>query len=202
MSVINNRIKDNVVDILVREILKGNIIANTELKQEELAEKLQVSRIPIREALMTLQEYGLVERRNNRHTYVVDIDAKYLKETFEFIILFTKKIINDILLSEEKEIFLSQIESLKNSKEKEIVLQFQKILEFNLSNLCILNILTKLNNSFIKYGLFFSNQNILNEKLTNIFENLKIKSKLDIAIEEYYNFILSELLIERRKLDE
>lgn len=202
MSVINNRIKDNVVDILVREILKGNIIANTELKQEELAEKLQVSRIPIREALMTLQEYGLVERRNNRHTYVVDIDAKYLKETFEFIILFTKKIINDILLSEEKEIFLSQIESLKNSKEKEIVMQFQKILEFNLSNLCILNILTKLNNSFIKYGLFFSNQNILNEKLTNIFENLKIKSKLDIAIEEYYNFILSELLTERRKLDE
>ena len=41
-------------------ILSGEIKSETKLRQEELAEILQVSRIPVREALQLLETQGLV----------------------------------------------------------------------------------------------------------------------------------------------
>ena len=51
-------------------IASGELAAGTELKQVELAKTYGVSRMPIREALQSLQLEGLVTRLSNRHTVV------------------------------------------------------------------------------------------------------------------------------------
>lgn len=201
---ISDRIKDKVVEILTAEILNENIKGGTELKQEELAEKLQISRIPIREALMTLQEYGLVERKSNRHTYVIKIDNDYLKKIYEMIILMVNKILKDIMMSVYKKEFLEEINLLNKSViKKEEIFMFHKIIEKNIHNMCIENIFLKLNNTFFKYGASLSDEEILSKKLKDILIDLKEEnlSKLDIDLSDYYQFILKEILEKRRKIN-
>ena len=49
-----------VVEALQQAILSGQIPAGTEMTQNELAESLGVSRMPVREALMILEYQGLI----------------------------------------------------------------------------------------------------------------------------------------------
>lgn len=61
MRAISNK-QNSVVEVLQDAILSGTLTARMELKQNELAESLEVSRMPIREALFILEYQGLVER--------------------------------------------------------------------------------------------------------------------------------------------
>jgi DNA-binding GntR family transcriptional regulator len=55
-------------------IVKGKLQPNQKLRDKELAEQLGVSRTPIREALLRLEEEGLVETKPNSATLVSPID--------------------------------------------------------------------------------------------------------------------------------
>lgn len=204
MSLASTRIKDAIVEILIKNILEGDIEAGKELKQEELAEKLQVSRIPVREALMILQEYGLVERKSNRHVYVARIDSSYLTEVFDMIKVIKLQILENILATEYKENFMLEIKFLKEEKNgRDLALRFQRILEGATHNLCLLNILSKLNNSFFKYGIFLSDEEKLKESLNELFEAIENKSDfgMKIKLEEYCHFILKEIIEKRREVN-
>ena len=72
-------LKDQVAAALRAEIVSGRLADGEELRQEEIAARLGVSRIPVREALQLLQTEGLVLRLPNRHIRVVGIDARRLR---------------------------------------------------------------------------------------------------------------------------
>lgn len=55
-------------------ILEGILAPGIQLRDKELAEKLGVSRTPIREALLRLEDEGLVQTKPNRSTLVSTID--------------------------------------------------------------------------------------------------------------------------------
>lgn len=55
-------------------ILEGTLAPGIQLRDKELAEKLGVSRTPIREALLRLEDEGLVQTKPNRSTLVTTID--------------------------------------------------------------------------------------------------------------------------------
>ncbi len=55
-------------------ILEGVLAPGAQLRDKELAEQLGVSRTPIREALLRLEEEGLVRTKPNRSTLVSSID--------------------------------------------------------------------------------------------------------------------------------
>jgi len=55
-------------------ILNGTLSPGTPLKDKDLAEKMGVSRTPIREALLRLEDEGLVKTKPNRSTLVSSID--------------------------------------------------------------------------------------------------------------------------------
>lgn len=57
--------KDYIVETIKEEILSGQIKPGTELAQEALAERLGVSRMPIREALQNLVQEGFAVRLPN-----------------------------------------------------------------------------------------------------------------------------------------
>lgn len=55
-------------------ILDGTLAPGAQLRDKELAEQLGVSRTPIREALLRLEDEGLVKTKPNRSTLVSPID--------------------------------------------------------------------------------------------------------------------------------
>ena len=70
----------SVVEALQQAILSGQIKAGTEMTQNELAESLGVSRMPVREALMILEYQGLILRLPNNHVQAADLTEDYLRQ--------------------------------------------------------------------------------------------------------------------------
>ena len=70
----------SVVDALQQAILSGQIPAGTEMTQNELAESLGVSRMPVREALMILEYQGLLIRLPNNHVKAADLSEDTLRQ--------------------------------------------------------------------------------------------------------------------------
>ena len=64
-------------------IISGQRQPGTKLRQQELAEHFGVAQGVVREALLELAAYGLVEIIDNRGVYVSKIDKKRLLESFE-----------------------------------------------------------------------------------------------------------------------
>ncbi len=70
----------SVVEALQQAILSGQIPADTEMTQNELAESLGVSRMPVREALMILEYQGLIIRLPNNHVKAADLNEEALRQ--------------------------------------------------------------------------------------------------------------------------
>ena len=69
-----------VVEALQKAILSGQIPAGTEMTQNELAESLGVSRMPVREALMILEYQGLIIRLPNNRIKAADLTEETLRQ--------------------------------------------------------------------------------------------------------------------------
>lgn len=67
---------------LAEAILDGRIASGTPLRQLELAEVFGVSRMPVREALLSLQARGLVDHRPNKGAVVVEVDPADVINTY------------------------------------------------------------------------------------------------------------------------
>lgn len=76
---------DEVFRVLGNAILSGRLRPGERLRDVELAQRLGVSRTPIREAVQRLQRMGLVEVSANRWTRVATPSATAYDETREFM---------------------------------------------------------------------------------------------------------------------
>ncbi len=76
-----------IVSILKKALFAGEYKSGEELSLTEIAEKLGVSRTPVREAFQTLAAEGLIELRMNRGAIVRPIDQKFIKDHYEMRIL-------------------------------------------------------------------------------------------------------------------
>ncbi len=72
-----------VVEAIRAQILSGEIKAGEPLRQAALAEQLQVSRIPIREALLQLEAEGLVKFEPHKGATATEISPDLIDELFE-----------------------------------------------------------------------------------------------------------------------
>jgi DNA-binding GntR family transcriptional regulator len=66
---------DDVFDYIRSRIFDGTLKPNQRVPQEAVASALGVSRVPVREALIALEQHGLVASEPHRGTYVVPIRA-------------------------------------------------------------------------------------------------------------------------------
>ena len=69
-------IKLNVYSILRDAIVSGRYPPGARLNESQLARELNISRIPIREALMQLQEHGLVMNHERRGMFVTELSEE------------------------------------------------------------------------------------------------------------------------------
>jgi len=74
------RLSDVIYDALMDALINGRLAPGQLLHDRELAEDLQVSRTPVREALQRLQEVGLVEIAPGRFTRVTPLDAQHVAD--------------------------------------------------------------------------------------------------------------------------
>ena len=79
---------DEVYARLGEAILDGRLGAGERLRDHELAQRLGVSRTPVREALQRLARAGLVEVSLNRYTRVSVPNERVLADTHEFFVHF------------------------------------------------------------------------------------------------------------------
>ena len=81
----NKRVCDYIAEAIQNEILSGHMQSGDPLRQEELADSLGYSRIPIREALQILEFQGLVKRLATRHVVVADFSDDVIEEIYELL---------------------------------------------------------------------------------------------------------------------
>lgn len=81
----NKRVCDYIAEAIQNEILSGRMSSGAPLRQEELADSLGYSRIPIREALQILESQGLAKRLATRHVVVADFSDEVITEIYELL---------------------------------------------------------------------------------------------------------------------
>ncbi len=65
------------------EILSGELAPGVALDEEKLAERFNVSRTPVREAMLQLLQSGLIEKESRRRAHVTRLDLAKLIQVFE-----------------------------------------------------------------------------------------------------------------------
>ena len=80
-------VRVRITSILKKAIYSGEYKSGQELSLTEVAEKLGISRTPVREAFQTLAAEGLITLRMNKGAIVNQIDRKFIIDNFEMRIL-------------------------------------------------------------------------------------------------------------------
>ncbi len=74
---------DQVAAHIRRLIISGEVVAGDRLRQDEIANELGVSRIPVREAFFALDREGWVRFEANRGAFVVGLESGDILDHFE-----------------------------------------------------------------------------------------------------------------------
>ena len=142
MQKINNtRTRDRIASALRQEIMSGRFEDGEEITQEQLAEKLQLSRMPVREALQMLEMEGLLVRLPNRHMRVIGLRENKVIESLRVLAALEAEIAL-ILAQSSKDI------SLLNPGKEE---QFHYILAELIDNPYLLQVHTRLLKGYPQY---------------------------------------------------
>ena len=104
MSIVYKTRTQLVVETLREKILSGEIKAGQPLRQAALADELNVSRIPIREALLQLEGEGLVAFEPHKGATATELNADQVDELFELRAMLESDLLANSLpnLSNEK----------------------------------------------------------------------------------------------------
>ena len=78
-------VKDEAYHILHDQIINGELKPYTQLKISDLSIELGISRTPIREAILRLENEGLVVSKANKWTMVAPIKVDSLKDIYEIV---------------------------------------------------------------------------------------------------------------------
>ena len=87
MRVVHNSLHEQVADTLRREIFGGLLAPGSFVDEVALAERLDISRTPLREALKVLTAEGLVRHEPRRGCFVNEVTERDLDEIFPVIAL-------------------------------------------------------------------------------------------------------------------
>ncbi len=102
---------DQIVDHIKSSILNGEIMPGDRLKENDMAQRLDVSRTPTREAFRILAAQGLVEITSNKGVRVALINKTDLADLFEMRLLLElyclQKFVNKVTQSEIRELELA-----------------------------------------------------------------------------------------------
>lgn len=84
---------DIVYEAIRKAIIEGDLAEGESLRQEELAQMFNTSRIPVREALSRLEQHGLITTQRYKGAVVAGLSIEEIEEIFEFRALIEAEVI-------------------------------------------------------------------------------------------------------------
>lgn len=75
--------KDQVLSTIRKEIFNGNLHSGEEITQEQIANLLGVSRMPVREAFQVLDREGLIRIESTRRVTVIGLKTEEIYTHYE-----------------------------------------------------------------------------------------------------------------------
>ena len=84
---------DIVYESLRKAIIEGALAEGESLRQEEIAQMFNTSRIPVREALSRLEQHGLITTQRYKGAVVAGLSIEEIDEIFEFRALIEAEVI-------------------------------------------------------------------------------------------------------------
>lgn len=200
--------KDYIVSAIRSEILAGNMRPGEELTQELIAEQLGVSRMPVREALQSLAQEGLIVRLPNRHMQVAAMEEKQVRDTFRMAAAMETEIL--LMIPEEKRgellLRLSELAETVGSGVREAAagaeMAWHKHALASLKNSYIHQLFLRLLDSYVSYAVErVKRGNAAAEQLTDVGAALASgdEGALRAAMNCYYGHMADCLLNSKEK---
>ena len=200
--------KDYIVSAIRSEILAGNMRPGEELTQELIAEQLGVSRMPVREALQSLAQEGLIVRLPNRHMQVAAMEEKQVRDTFRMAAAMETEIL--LMIPEEKRgellLRLSELAETVGSGVREAAagaeMAWHKHALASLKNSYIHQLFLRLLDSYVSYAVErVKRGNAAAELLTDVGAALASgdEGALRAAMNRYYGRMADCLLISKEE---
>lgn len=111
-------LKEKAYQELKKLIISGELTHNEVITERALAQRLQMSRTPIRSAVEKLEADGLIVNTPNKGIFIIEVSLNKVVDFFDFRMAIESYVVRKISeksLSEcEKEPFLSNLEEQKN----------------------------------------------------------------------------------------
>ena len=203
--------KDYIVSAIRSEILAGNMRPGEELTQEMIAEQLGVSRMPVREALQSLAQEGLIVRLPNRHMQVAAMEEKQVRDTFRMAAAMETEIL--LMIPEEKRgellLRLSELAETVGSGVREAAagaeMAWHKHALASLKNSYIHQLFLRLLDSYVSYAVErVKRGNAAAEQLTDVGAALASgdEGALRAAMNRHYGRMADCLLNSKEKTNE
>jgi DNA-binding GntR family transcriptional regulator len=157
-------LKDHVYEYLYKQINTGKLKPKEKISENKLCEHLNVSRTPVREALIMLEEKGYVTRLPRRGFIVREITSNKIKEIYSIIgclegmaASLAIKNINDEDLSLMKKLVNKMNDSIEKRNIYEyfkLQRKFHNVFLVASENSELINIVTSLKKRFIKKAYY------------------------------------------------
>lgn len=135
-------LKNEVADYLKEQIFLENYIGGDRIVETNVADELDVSRAPVREAIKELENEGLVETVPRKGTFVVEFNQDEIQELFDIRVMLEERVfkilIKERLLTEDDFDYLEklvnemvQISQSNKDKNEKIVLVNKRDMRFH-----------------------------------------------------------------------
>ncbi|MFW5790708.1 MAG: GntR family transcriptional regulator [Halanaerobiaceae bacterium] len=170
-------LSDKVAEYLKREIFLENYRGGDHILEAKVAQELDVSRAPVREAIKELEKEGLIETIPRKGSFVASFSEEEIREVFEIRVLLEVRmmelIIEDNLLKGE------DFKSLENLVEEMLIVvnknisEDEKVVELNEKDM-----------AFHKYLWEKTNRKFTQRILKMIHNQLKLAMIIDARKEE------------------
>lgn len=162
-------LKDHVYNYISEKINDGSLKPDDKINEQQISDALNISRTPIREALIQLASDGFLENVPRRGFRVKFIDVKKAQELYEIIGMLDGKIAEkavDLIKEEDikKMQFLAEsmdaaIDQGLGNKYYELQVQFHDVYLNLYNNETMIALLNQLKNSFLRKYYIFENPN-------------------------------------------
>lgn len=91
-------LSNKVIEYLKKQILMGEYSSGDHISEPKIAKKLEVSRAPVREAILYLERQGIIKCIPRRGSFVVEFNEKDIKEIYEIRIILEEKVLETLIV--------------------------------------------------------------------------------------------------------
>ena len=153
-------LKDHVYNYIAKKIINGELNTNEKINENEIIKKMNISRTPVREALIQLASEGLLENVPRKGFILSRVDENTAKEIYAVIGLlegYAAKLVAPVITEKElkdMDFYVSSMELAIDSNNFEMYYQLQAKFHDTYLELCenttLLGILIQMKKKFVR----------------------------------------------------